>query len=119
MSRAAFSIYVFVAYMVVIGSLLVIAPDMLNQLFLASDPLDERTMRLLGVIVLALSYYYASAARTELTAFITWTVHGRLFAAAVWTALVGLKLAPAMVGLFICIELASALWTSMALRSDA
>lgn len=118
MSRTALSIYAFVVYMVVTGVVLVAAPNLLNDLLLPTDPLDPRTMRLLGVIVLTLSYYYAAAARSELTEFMAWTVHGRLLASVGWAALVLLGLAPGMVGLFIAIELASAAWTWMALRWD-
>jgi hypothetical protein len=115
MSAAAKSVLAFAAYMLLLGAALVLAPNPLLVLF-GVPATTEVWIRLIGVLVLCLSYYYVLAARRELVAFFRGTVHGRLFVAACIAAFVLVGLAPSVLLVFGAIDLAGALWTGASLR---
>jgi len=62
--------------------------------------------------------YYVVAARNELTPFIRWTTYTRPNLIIFLAILVMLGMAEPIIILFGVIELAGAIWISMALRSD-
>ena len=115
MSRAAKSVLAFAGYMLLLGASLALAPDAMLAFF-AIPPAPEPWVRLLGVLVLCLAYYYVEAARRESGWFMRACVHGRAFVAACIVALIALGLAPVQLLLFATIDAAGALWTRIALR---
>src|SRR5205823_2822523 len=73
MSQAAKSLFVFGIYLCGLGLILLLVPNLLLQVFGVS-PTNEVWIRINGMFVLCLSFYYVQAARNRLTIFIRWTV---------------------------------------------
>jgi hypothetical protein len=115
MSNSARSVFVFGLYLLVIGIVLLVAPNFLLGMFLLPST-SEVWIRIVGMLVLFLGFYYIQAARKEMTDFFRWTVHVRsslivFFAAFVLLGFVSLPLI-----LFGVVDLLGAIWTSLALR---
>lgn len=64
MSKSARSVSVFGVYLAVLGLVLLAAPNFLLQIF-AMLATDEVWIRVVGVLVILLSYYYYVASRTD------------------------------------------------------
>lgn len=117
MSRAAKSLLVFGIYLIVLGSLLLLLPNVLLRVF-GAPPTNEIWIRVNGMFVICLAYFYIQAARHSLTDFIRWTVWGRGAVIIYFVAFVMLAGAPKALLLFGLIDLVSATWTFMALQTD-
>ncbi|HEY0169960.1 MAG TPA: hypothetical protein VGB98_02835 [Pyrinomonadaceae bacterium] len=115
MSHASKSLFVFGVYLCGLGLVLLLAPNLLLGLF-GVPPTDEVWIRINGMFVLCLSFYYTRAARNELTAFVRWTVWARAAVIFFFAAFVLLASAPKALLLFGLIDLLAALWTWLALR---
>jgi len=115
LSAPAQSILVFGAYLLLLGALLVVAPNFLLGLF-GIPPTAEVWIRVVGMLVLVLGAYYALAAIAELRAFMRWTVPIRLCVLLFFAAFVVTGLAPPVLVLFGCVDVAGAAWTAWALR---
>ncbi len=116
MSRAARSLFVFGVYLFVLGLALLLAPDALLRLF-GAPPTKEVWIRLNGMFVLCLSFYYVMAARGGLKSFIRWTVWARAAVIVYFTAFVLLLSAPKALLLFGLVDLLAAAWTWLALKA--
>ena len=117
MSRAAKSLFAFGVYLCGLGLLLLLAPNLLLRAF-GVPPTYEGWIRINGMFVLCLSFYYVQAARHELTSFIRWTVWTRAAVLVYFVAFVLLVSAPRALLLFGLIDLAAATWTWLALKKD-
>ena len=117
MSRAAKSLFVFGIYLCGLGLILLLVPNLILQAF-GVPPTNEVWIRINGMFVLCLSFYYVQAARNELAIFIRWTVWTRVAVIFYFAAFVLLVSAPKALLLFGLIDLLSALWTWLALRKD-
>ena len=117
MNRAAVSVFVFSIYLVILGLVLVAVPNLLLSIFRIAET-DEVWIRVVGMLVLILAYYYSTAARNNLTVFFRATVHARISVLVFFTAFVALGFAPATLILFGVIDAAAAIWTALALRAD-
>jgi len=115
MSPAARTVQLFGIYILIVGVILVIIPDVLLGVF-GIPATDEPWIRILGLVLLALASYYLVAARSELTAFFQATVAGRLFVGAGLIVMVALwsYWTAVIIGL---IDIAGALWTRAALAN--
>jgi hypothetical protein len=118
MSRAAKSLFIFGVYLCVLGLLLLLAPNLLLRVFGAPQT-GEVWIRVNGMFVLCLSFFYVLAARNELTNFIRWTVWARAAVIFYFAAFVLLVSAPRALLLFGLIDLLTAVWTWLALKKDA
>jgi hypothetical protein len=118
MSRAAKSLFVFGVYLCVLGLLLLLAPNLLLRVF-GAPPTGEVWIRVNGMFVLCLSFFYVLAARNELTSFIRWTVWARAAVIFYFAAFVLLVSAPRALLLFGLVDLLAAVWTWLALKKDA
>lgn len=118
MSKAAKSMTVFAGYLLLLGLVLVLVPNFLLRVFRIA-PTGEVWIRVVGMLVLLLAFYYWNAARTELTSFFRWTVIARSSVPLFFLAFVAAGLASPMLILFGVVDLAGALWTALALRRDA
>ena len=76
MSHAAKSLFVFGMYLCALVLLLLLVPNLILPLF-GAPPTNEVWIRMNGMFVLCLSFYYVAAARHGLTGFIRWTVWAR------------------------------------------
>lgn len=117
MSRAAKSLFVFGVYLCGLGLMLLLAPNLLLRLF-GVPPTNEVWIRINGMLVLCLSFYYVRASRGELTSFIRWTVWARVAVIFYFVAFVLLLAAPKALLLFGLIDLLAAAWTWLALKKD-
>jgi hypothetical protein len=116
MSKAATSVFVFSIYLFILGAVLVVVPNTLLALFGLPET-NEVWVRVVGMLVVILGYYYLTAARNELTAFLRATVYGRFAVLLFFVAFVVFGFAPPILILFGAIDAAAAGWTGMALRS--
>ncbi len=116
MSKAARSVWVFSIYLFVLGFVLVVVPNTLLSLFGLAETTDV-WVRVVGMLVVILGYYYMTAASSESTAVIRATVVGRCAVLVFFVAFVLLEFAPPILTLFGVIDAAAAAWTGFALRA--
>lgn len=118
MSKAARSVFVFSIYLAALGLVLIAVPNTLLTLFAIAET-QEVWIRVVGMLVILLGYYYSNAARAEIVSFFRWTVHARTAVLVFFVAFVALGWAPTTLILFGVIDALAAAWTAMALRSEA
>ena len=116
MSKSALSVFVFGIYLLVLGIVLVVAPNFLLGIFSVPST-SEVWIRVAGVLVLILSFYDIQAARLEMIEFFKLTVYSRVPVIVFFTAFVLLGFAAPVLILFGAIDLLGAIWTALALRS--
>lgn len=117
MSKAAMSVFVFSIYLFFLGLILVAFPNVLLSLFGIPET-NEVWIRVVGMLVLILGYYYSTAAHNELTSFLRATVIGRFSVLVFFIAFVLLDFAPPVLVLFGVIDAIAATWTGVALRAQ-
>jgi len=117
MSKAAFSVFLFSFYLFALGSILVVIPNVLLSVFRIQET-NEVWVRVVGMLVLILGFYYSTAARNELTPFLRATVYGRCAVLVFFIAFVGLSFAPPILVLFGVVDAVAATWTAAALRAE-
>lgn len=117
MSKAAFTIKAFAVYLIGLGTLLVLVPNLMLALF-GFAPTSEVWIRVLGVVVFNLGWYYWYAAVSEARPFFAASVVTRVFALVAFAGLVAAGFAQPTLVLFGFIDAAGGLWTWLALRSE-
>ena len=117
MSQAAKSLFAFGIYLCGLGLILLLVPNLILRVFRV-PPTNEVWIRVNGMFLLCLSFYYVQTARNELTSFIRWTVWTRLAVIFYFAAFVIFVSAPKALLLFGLIDLSSAIWTWLALKRD-
>jgi len=118
MSRSARSVFVFSVYLYLLGFVLVVTPDTLLRIFKFPET-DGLWIRVVGMLVIILGFYYSHVARAELRPFFVWTVIARTSVLLFFIAFVIAGLAPPALILFGVIDFAGAMWTLFAIRSEA
>jgi hypothetical protein len=118
MSYSAKTVFVFGIYLVVLGITLIAVPNLLLSAF-GFPATNEVWIRVVGMLVLILAFYYTQAARKELTVFFQWTVYARASVIVFFLAFVVAGLAKAALILFGAVDLLGAIWTGLALRSSS
>ncbi len=118
MSKGAMSVFVFSIYLYLLGLVLVITPDTLLGVF-GFPETDNLWIRVVGMLVIILGFYYSHATRAELRPFFVWTVIGRSSVLLFFIAFVIAGLAPPALILFGVIDFAAAVWTFFAMRTDS
>ena len=116
MSNSARSVFVFGLYLVVLGIVLVVAPNFLLGMFFMPST-TEVWIRVVGVLVLFMAFYYIQVARKGMTDFFKLTVYTRSSLIIFFSAFVLLGLASPPLILFGVVDLLGAIWTGLALRS--
>jgi len=118
MSRAAKSIFYFGIYVLLLGGILIVAPNVLLNIFKVPET-SEVWIRVAGVMVLLIGYYYVRAATDEkgLTKFFRWTIYTRSSVIVFFSIFVLLNYVQPILILFGVFDLAGAIWTALALRS--
>ena len=117
MKTAELSLKVFAGYLFFVGGLLMAVPNMFMSLFWLPAVNPDTWLRVLGLVVVVLAYYYLQAARHRLRPMVEASVHGRMAASVVFLALVLLGLGPAQLLLFGLVDLVCALWTRQGLKA--
>ncbi len=110
MSPSAISIFVFGIYIVLVGAGFLFIPNTVLPIF-KFPKTNEPWIRILGIIVVILGFYYIVAAQNELTPFFWATVVGRFAVLISFIVLVVIKKAQPMLIMFGVIDAAGGLWT--------
>ncbi len=118
MSKAARTLVIFAAYLVVLGLFLLIAPNTLIGWF-GLPAATGIWIRVVGMLIVLLAYYDIQAARAEMTAFFRWSVVARASVILFFAGFVVAGLVKPILLLFGGVDLAAAMWTAWALRKDA
>jgi uncharacterized membrane protein len=116
MSKSARSVFVFGLYLAVLGIVLLVAPNFLLGMF-GLPSTTEVWIRIVGMLVLFLGFYYTQAARKEMTDFFRWTVYLRSTVIIFFVVFVLLGFASPPLIMFGVVDLLGAIWTGLALRS--
>jgi hypothetical protein len=117
MSAPATSLLAFGAYLLVLGTALVLVPNEFLAVF-GIPPTPDVWLRVVGMLLLYLGTYDILAARREWRPFFLASVYLRSSVIVFFMAFVALGLAPPMLLLFGALDFAAALWTAFALRSS-
>jgi len=117
MSKAARSSFVFGIYLVLLGLFLLIAPNTLITFF-GLPAANDIWIRVVGMLLVLLSYYYIQAARKNLTDFFRWSVVARAPVIVFFAVFVILDLVKPILLLFGGVDLLAAMWTYLALRKE-
>lgn len=115
MSNSARSIFIFGLYLAVLGIIVLVTPNFLLGLFFLPAT-TEVWIRVVGILVIFLSFYYLMAARAEMAEFFRWTVYSRPTLIIFFTVFVLLGFARPPLILFGIVDLLGAIWTGLALR---
>lgn len=117
MRRAAMSVLVFGVYLVALGLVLAIAPNVVTRATGVAET-TEPWLRVVGALAINIGLYYLVAARMELRPILVASVPARL-AIPLWlTGFVLWADADPSILVFGAADLAGALWTLTALRLD-
>jgi hypothetical protein len=111
-------VFVFSIYLYLLGFVLVVTPDTLLRIFKFPET-DGLWIRVVGMLVILLGFYYSQVARAEIRPFFVWTVIARTSVLLFFVAFVIAGLAPPALILFGVIDFAAAMWTLFAIRSEA
>jgi len=117
MSAATVSVLVYGIYLVALGIVYMVIPNVPLRLF-GFEPTTEPWIRVMAAMVVIVGYYYVQAARNRLRTFYGWTLHCRVFFPIFTVVMVIAGLVKPMLLLFGVIDLAGALWTGLALRTS-
>jgi len=117
MSRSAKSVLAFGFYVMTLGTLLFLVPNVLLRLF-GQPETSEIWIRAAGMLLFLLGFYYIEASRAEMTKFFQLTVYGRIAVLLFFAGfVVFLSASPVLLafGVFDCF---GAIWTQVALKKD-
>ena len=115
MSSAARSVHVFGIYLLIVGGMLLGAPNVLLTV-IGLSPTTEPWIHVAGIPVMAMGMLFASSARAENRWFFRASVWVRVFAFISFVMLAVLQIAPAVVVGFGAVDAIGALWTRLSLR---
>lgn len=117
MSQSAKSVFYFGVYLVVLGVILILLPNFLLGLFGITST-NEVWIRVVGVLVLAISAYYLTGAKSENTTLLKTTVYVRLSIIFFFTGFVIAGWVQPQLILFGAVDMLGAIWTYLALRKE-
>lgn len=117
MSRAAMSLFVFGSYLLILGAVILVVPNLFLSIF-GLPPTTEVWIRVMAMLVIFLGCYDVAAARAELRPFFKWSVPLRASVIVFFGAFVAFDLVKPILLLFGVVDLAAAVWTAWALRSN-
>ena len=117
MSKSAKSMLVYGIYYLASGVTLLIIPNIFLGVF-GLPPTNEVWIRVIGMLLFLLSFYYILGARNELRVFFRWTVYTRGAAFIFFIIFVLLGFVKPIIILLGVIDLFGAIWTALALRSS-
>jgi hypothetical protein len=115
MTAAAKSIYYFGFYLYLTGLILMVAPNFLLSTLQLPET-KEVWIRVLGVVVVTIGYYYHRSGAESNTLFLKNTIATRIFVFLSFAIFVLANYVSPVLIVFGVIDLAGALWTWMALK---
>lgn len=117
MSYSAKTVLFFAFYLLLLGVVLVVAPNLVLT-SLGMPATDEVWIRIVGVLATVLGIYYSMAARSELRPFFIASVPVRMSVLFIFVAFVLLKFAPPILIVFGLVDFLGSIWTWVALRQE-
>jgi hypothetical protein len=117
MSKSARSLFVFSIYLFILGAILILIPNVLLSIF-AFPETNEVWIRVVGLLIFILGFYYFQASKSEMKDFFQWTVYARASVLIFFIIFVLLGFASPVLILFGFIDAVAALWTQLSLRSE-
>ncbi|XHS78542.1 hypothetical protein ACFJGW_00810 [Burkholderiaceae bacterium UC74_6] len=117
MSKPAFSVHAFGLYLLILGIVLTIAPNLLLSTFGIAET-SEVWIRVVGILAFNIGIYYIYAARCEAKAFFQASVYTRALVLVSFTAFAALGFASPLLILFGAVDFTGAIWTQLALRAE-
>lgn len=117
MLQSSKTIYYFGIYLFLVGITLMAAPNFFLSSF-QLPPTNEVWIRVVGVLVFSLGYYYVVAAKNNFTPFIQATVYLRFFVLFAFTAFVFMKLVSPILLIMGVIDFLAAIWTQLVLIKE-
>lgn len=117
MSKSSRSVFLFSIYMFGLGSIMVLLPNLLLNIFSVPET-NEVWIRVAGMLVLILGYYYFQASKNDIMIFFKWTVYARSSVVIFFIAFVLFGLAPPILILFGIVDAVAAYWTNYCLKAD-
>lgn len=115
--RSSRSMSAYAVYLAGLAVSFVFIPNPVITLF-GFAPTSEVWIRILGVMLGILAFFYLMAVREGIVSFYRWTVYTRLAVLPLFAAFVLLDMAPPVLLLFGVVDVAGALWTWLGLRSE-
>lgn len=115
MTAAAKSVYYFGFYLYLVSATLIFIPNMLLGT-LGIPETNEVWIRVLGVIVGLLGFYYHQSGDKNISAFFPLTIPTRIIVLLSFIIFAVLKMASPMLIGFGVVDFAGAMWTMMALK---
>jgi deazaflavin-dependent oxidoreductase (nitroreductase family) len=115
MSRAATSVLAWGIYLVLLGPVMMIEPNVLLRPVGVPET-TEVWIRMLGMLLFLLAVYYILAVRAELTPLFRWSVWVRAAVLPILVLFTVAGLAPPIILAIGFIDLSGAIWTAVALR---
>jgi protein-S-isoprenylcysteine O-methyltransferase Ste14 len=117
MSKAAFTIETFGYYLLLLGVVVILVPNIFLAMF-HIPATSEVWIRVAGVLVFNIGIYYLYAAKCEATAFFQASIYTRMFVLLAFTIFVTLGLASPKLILLSFGDVLGAIWTYMALKKE-
>lgn len=117
MSKSAFTIKVFGIYLLVLGVVLTLVPNLLLSVF-GVPQTTEVWIRVVGILVFNIGVYYWYAAKCEATAFFRASVYTRTLVLVSFAAFAALGLVSPVLVLFGAFDFVGGVWTHQTLRSE-
>ncbi|TXH77832.1 MAG: hypothetical protein E6Q88_00335 [Lysobacteraceae bacterium] len=118
MSKAAFTIKAFAVYMLALGVILVLIPNVVLAMF-GLPTTSEVWIRVVGLLVFNIGVYYWFAAVSEARAFFRASVFTRVLVLVAFATFAALDLVDPPLILFGVADFVGGIWTFFALRQDA
>ncbi len=117
MNQSTLSMLVFAIYMAILSIAFVLIPAPFVTFFGFATP-DPLWIRIFGVVLGILAFYYLMAIREQAFRFYYWTSLGRLALLPAFAVFVAAGIAPWIALLFGLFESGCAIWTGIALRRE-
>ncbi len=117
MKQSTISMIVFTIYIMILGLIFMFIPNSVITLF-GFQPVTDVWIRIMGLILLILAYYYFMAIRERATNFYKWTAYGRLPIFFVFLSFVLLDLGPPILLVFGAFDTCCAIWTGLSLHRE-
>ncbi len=117
MKQSTLSMLVFAIYMAILCVVFIAFPNNFTALFGLDRP-DGLWIRVLGMVLGILAFYYIIAVREGNRSFYRWTFYGRLVIFPTLAVFVALRIAPPIVLLFGAWDTACGIWTGIALQRE-
>lgn len=117
MSKSAFTVKTFGYYLITLGVVLIIAPNLLLAIF--KMPITtEVWIRVVGVLIVNIGVYYLYAAKCEAKAFFQASVYTRTFVLVSFAAFAAVDLASPMLMFFGATDFVGGIWTHLTLKNE-